>query len=147
MHKPPINAIYGVRCWLSGFRSLIDNYRHIPIGRPAESRIPPKQNNLCGFYAFKPEKVDPKEYFGTFMGVVALWGKIVEHEMGYRGQFMLPVYLGTPLLLPKEGVEELNEYADFCEIFTPPKEMAPEQARELVSIMVRTKALKRRGLL
>lgn len=49
-------------------------------------------DNSVGFYAFKTmDKVEREfwwaEKYGVIYGEVALWGTVIEHEHGYRGEF------------------------------------------------------------
>ena len=47
----------------------------------------------CGIYAYKLN-TDPKKQTFSFDGIigkVALWGKIIEHEIGFRAQFASPI--------------------------------------------------------
>lgn len=80
--------------------------------------IPPNRNCTCGIYAGKPSWthqdlsletlrswawLSPRHYLDldvehdlnerTIAGVVALWGKIVEHSLGYRAEYAYPVEL------------------------------------------------------
>ena len=44
-----------------------------------------------GIYAYKSRPVNNGDWSWTVFGRVALWGKIVEHEDGYRAQFAYPI--------------------------------------------------------
>lgn len=53
---------------------------------------PPHKGGLCGFYAYnEPEwniiKLKVGGCYSLALGEVELWGKIIEHEVGYRGQY------------------------------------------------------------
>jgi hypothetical protein len=56
---------------------------HVPLTRPG-----------CGIYAFKqPEQLATESYMylgGNVIGTVYLWGRIYEHERGYRAQYAYP---------------------------------------------------------
>jgi hypothetical protein len=57
---------------------------------------------VCGVYALKDfdrlfmDHWFPIEGWLCCFGQVALWGRVVEHEHGYRGQFAYPVRLWLP---------------------------------------------------
>ena len=68
-----------------------------------DSHDAPKANCTCGVYAAKTFDHFRKggyERYGIH-GEVYLWGKVVEHELGYRAQFAYPrnLVLPTELLL------------------------------------------------
>ncbi len=50
-------------------------------------------NNICGVHAFKSQQdaIDCAKSWAipppTIVGQVALWGKVIEHEWGYRGSY------------------------------------------------------------
>lgn len=53
---------------------------------------PPHKGGACGFYAYKePDwrgiRGKVQAYYSIVLGEVELWGKIVEHEIGYRAQY------------------------------------------------------------
>lgn len=52
----------------------------------------------CGFYAFTTlqELVDQGYGYQNFLAEVYLWGRIIEHEKGYRAQFCYPKTLYLP---------------------------------------------------
>jgi hypothetical protein len=52
----------------------------------------PQYDCQCGFYATK----EPDEQWATYSvvyGKVALWGRVIEHERGYRAQYAYPLEL------------------------------------------------------
>lgn len=48
----------------------------------------------CGFHA--ATKIETARGYGEILGRVALWGKVVEHEQGYRGEYAYPQALYVP---------------------------------------------------
>lgn len=50
----------------------------------------PKPECRCGLYASRGVDLLRRAPDGTVIGSVALWGRVVEHEMGYRGEFAYP---------------------------------------------------------
>jgi hypothetical protein len=89
-----------------------------PAGRPQDSaHAAPLEGCTCGFYATKkPVAIDPTVGFrstpgtGLIMGKVALSGKVIEHERGYRAEKARVVELYA--LPGRETVAELlaNRY-------------------------------------
>lgn len=68
------------------------------IQSPCKIHIP-YQKPGCGIYGFKTfdhlicYTNDYSKYVGMIIGAVNLWGRIVEHQYGYRGQFAYPAKL------------------------------------------------------
>ena len=66
-----------------------------PLCRKSDEK-PPTDNCSCGIYAVKNLNNVVVEYrdtwsdFPIIFGKVALWGKIIEHEKGYRAEFAYP---------------------------------------------------------
>lgn len=50
----------------------------------------PKPECRCGLYASRGVDLLRRAPDGTVVGSVALWGRVVEHDMGYRGEFAYP---------------------------------------------------------
>lgn len=60
----------------------------------------PESDSLCGIYAYKSSRFALADiqlvtsyygyYVGTVLGKVKLWGKIQQHQFGYRAQFAYP---------------------------------------------------------
>lgn len=46
-------------------------------------------NCVCGIYAVKQQCIN----YGTVCGEVALWGRVIEHEFGYKSQYAYPLSL------------------------------------------------------
>lgn len=93
----------------------------------------PNLNCQCGIYAFRTPQ--DSSYYSknvapvTVSGVVALWGKVIEHEDGYRAQYAYPLKfssLSNPLYcyvckteagnLFKTFASPSNPYIYLCEI-------------------------------
>jgi hypothetical protein len=91
----------------------------------------PQYDCQCGFYATK----EPDEHWATYSaayGKVALWGRIVEHERGYRAQYAYPlelwVYPGYHIKLRDYGVPAYEERPPW---YVPPQPMGPDNIDEL----------------
>ena len=73
-----------------------------------DSRDVPQANCTCGVYAVKTLdhfRSAGYERFGIH-GEVYLWGKVVEHELGYRAQFAYPKnFVLPPELIPSDTKE------------------------------------------
>lgn len=109
----------------TAFVSRIDNYD----GRLKEVR---KDHDAPGIHAFKHLTEAAFELMQTqarlmwdtsdcsfTLGVVALWGNIIEHELGYRAQFAYPVRLLTLMPGSKDAMHLGRQAApilmDACE--------------------------------
>ena len=82
--------------------------RHVlVVDRPTEV---PDRNCTCGVYATKNlEHLRQLGYADRgICGEVYLWGKVVEHTLGWRGQFAYPKNLVLPLHLLPFTLVELN---------------------------------------
>jgi hypothetical protein len=54
----------------------------------------PRPSCRCGLYASREVELLRRAPDGTVLGSVALWGRVVEHQMGFRGEFAYPQRLG-----------------------------------------------------
>lgn len=56
---------------------------------------PPRPSCRCGVYAcsYRPKR-PPRDRHKQLTGKVALWGRVVRHERGYRAQYGYPLTLG-----------------------------------------------------
>lgn len=63
----------------------------------------PAEGCNCGFHAAK--SVDKARKYGPVIGRVALWGKVIVHEEGWRGEYAYP-----QALYSDENVEMLRAY-------------------------------------
>lgn len=50
----------------------------------------PGDDNLCGIYAYKEAPSSVQHAMGV-VGQVALWGTVIEHDAGFRGQYAYPL--------------------------------------------------------
>ncbi len=50
----------------------------------------PGDNTLCGIYAYKEAPKTVQHEMGM-VGQVALWGTVIEHDVGFRGQYAYPL--------------------------------------------------------
>jgi len=68
--------------------------------------VPPKLGNGCGIHAFKTWRLavpatwdldgSPDDGSYPVLGTVALWGKVVEHERGFRAEHAIVRQLWVP---------------------------------------------------
>jgi hypothetical protein len=71
---------------------------------------PPVEHCTCGIYA---SSVPLKQYeYGGIQGEVELWGKIIEHETGYRAQFARVVSLFMPKRAKWSCRRDIRKVAD-----------------------------------
>ena len=96
-----VSPIVGYRAWnwdSAGVRSL--NGKRWFAGRALTAQCPtidhetPADGCSCGVYAAKNyqhlQKIVPHSVDSVVHGEVYLWGKVVEHDLGYRAQFAYP---------------------------------------------------------
>lgn len=113
-------AIVGWRSWfVSGGRLSSLTFDHKwPVGKEltalctdVKNHRPPQQRCGCGVYALKSlEILKTSSYFnGECFGQVALWGKVIEGENGYRAEFAYPKALYVSYLNYRM-VEPLSVY-------------------------------------
>jgi len=132
------SAVVGWRAWLLGegvdgaeLRSVV--YQHLwQARRPLSLACEPggclgarwaSQPHSCGIHAFK-ERADAERFPETWesrradgaglstyvIGQVSLWGRVVEHERGYRGQFAYPFALWLPVELRSHAAALVRRY-------------------------------------
>lgn len=80
----------------------LDRQFHAYISDGSEIEVPCQSPcSTCGLYAYKSdswakEQIGLGQHYGSYggiptvIGTVALWGRIVEHEHGYRAQYAYP---------------------------------------------------------
>lgn len=107
----------------------------------------PDADCTCGFYAFKTlEDVRAQfGWYGVVLGQIAMWGRVIEHTMGWRSQFIYPLRLYTyedcaqhknpvlpymPYLSDLYGVPFELFTADWAE-YTPASAPRPSQSKPL----------------
>lgn len=125
-------AIIGWRSWaVSGGRLTSLGFEtRWPVGSELKARCSdmpnsqhrsPQQRCGCGIYALKSLKILRRSnYFGyECFGQVALWGRIIEGEDGYRAEFAYPkvIYVSylnyklvSPLAVYGVPVKVMNPY-------------------------------------
>src|SRR5207247_4507034 len=93
----------------------------------------PDPDCTCGVYAYKDRaKVGVAPAVMGVVGEVALWGRMVIAEFGYRAEFGYPVRLIGSALLPVGAVEAMKQtYGVPMEI--EPLPLAGVQAPQLLS--------------
>jgi hypothetical protein len=91
----PVRKAMAARCLCDDQRGYIVPFRGwLPV---ATSKLKyPTEAHSCGIYAFKNlentakmSRTGPPVVFGK----CALWGRVIEHERGYRAQFAYPLSL------------------------------------------------------
>lgn len=70
----------------------------------------PDEGCTCGVYAHKDRRFILDHYDRTVIGVVALWGKVIDAENGYRARYAKPVMLAVADPAMREQVATL--YSD-----------------------------------
>lgn len=76
----------------SGFYRII---RELSPDRepPKNCEHVPEESCSCGFYAARRLRDVPNYEHGVAYGLVAMWGKVIEHNGGWRAQYAYPVNL------------------------------------------------------
>jgi len=133
--KPPdipdyVSPIVGYRVWNwhpNELRSL--NGEDWLPGRALTAKcrktdhVPPADGCSCGVYAAKSfqhlQRITRSVEY-CLHGEVYLWGKIVEHELGYRAQFAYPKSLTLPLIDTRFEMSRLQSLIAYgADIYTP----------------------------
>lgn len=128
----------GYRAWY--FHEGLGNYHHY-LGdaklhsvfatyrwQPGTSEKSDRDVDDClvgsGFHAFKEPRQCLKEYgalplvgMGVVFGEVKLWGKVIEHEMGYRAEYCKITKLSDILIHPYHGLYPEDTLNHFCELY------------------------------
>jgi hypothetical protein len=78
-------------------RPVAGRSRPWPLLRPAEAtckqgrlHVAPNVDCTCGLYGTHGADILRRTKAPAVLGRVALWGRVVEHELGYRAQFAYP---------------------------------------------------------
>lgn len=113
-HTPDLsNYVVGWRVWTLGtddIRSYTDAAIHWPIKRPFQatcdhtsSSCVPNKHCRCGIYAMRTPTTElvaagKSGWYDSnghrprhVIGQVALWGRVIKHTNGYRGQYAYPI--------------------------------------------------------
>lgn len=61
---------------------------------------------MCGWYGLRNPIKGPHEALGPVYGEVALWGKVIAHEHGYRAQYAWPIRILLPIPMPGFPIPE-----------------------------------------
>lgn len=104
--RASLEAVQAWRCWtLSGSRDgsrvrltpIAGDGRPWPVGRPASAtcirhrtHVVPDLACTCGLYAVNDPDQLRRSRDPAALGTVALWGRIVEHERGFRAELGYP---------------------------------------------------------
>lgn len=81
--------------------------------RKGEIHAAPTYSCQCGFWGINDLGALITASVGfcaTVLGRVALWGRVVEHTLGYRAQFAYPLELWIHERLPPRDREEIDGY-------------------------------------
>jgi hypothetical protein len=77
-----------------------------------------------GFHAFKEPRQCLREYgvlpivdMGAIFGEVKLWGKVIEHEMGFRAEYCKITKLSDILIHPYYGLDHDDVLNHFCKTY------------------------------
>jgi hypothetical protein len=102
--------IVGWRAWESLYPGFLKSMNSKSLWPPMEKMVASTDGNN-GLYAYKTEELLSDNYalgniFNRFVwGQVYLWGRVIEHEDGYRAEFGYPKVLFYSFLLNYEGIE------------------------------------------
>ena len=121
-------AVVAFRCFKVGWRWNLGGHRleSVHAGfvyetNPEESS-PPSRGWLRGFWAWRREEA-ARAYFRDTAGAeailarVELYGEVIEHERGYRGQYQrIVAFLGRGVEVPANILAELASFYDVREV-------------------------------
>lgn len=104
-----VGELMGWRFWRVHFKNLeLQSYSQDYTWKPGvnEASGLPSEDSMHGFYAFK--KPDPVlEYAHGIhlfcLGIVDMWGDVIEGELGYRSQYA-SIYNITTLVYPENRI-------------------------------------------
>ncbi len=78
-------------------RPIVGSTRPWPPAEPARATcVRPKLHRApfphctCGLYATRSEELLRRTRNPAVVGTVALWGRVIEHELGYRAEYAYP---------------------------------------------------------
>ena len=95
-------AVRGLRVWSISHRGVLQGHGGFNWGPgtnearhegqdPKEHGLIPRSGCMCGFYAREPsrfmERHMPRFHVRNAVGEVAMWGRVIEHDYGYRAQY------------------------------------------------------------
>ena len=82
-----------------------------------DSNMAPTWGCSCGYYAMK----DLRNVPGGFKVIVLMWGRVIEHEDGYRASHMRPIgFIGrAPVITGGEPIEVSTFDSPFRQTYTP----------------------------
>lgn len=101
------SPIYAPRAWMPQMRlEAVCANSALPRG----THVAPNEECRCGVYANNTAEqcviLMPSE--NALVGQVALWGKVVEHEDGFRAQYAYPVRLYAPVSISRQRQAALS---------------------------------------
>lgn len=97
-----LKSVAAAQMWPSaelGAAFCVGTYEH-------DSHLAPALNCSCGYYAYKTRDDAAKHSQGKLLVRVELWGRIAEHERGYRAQHMKIVEIFLPPDFPARSALE-----------------------------------------
>ena len=102
-----MGEILAWRCWeIKGFR--LKSYSMTTIWEPGATMNGDPENPAQGIHAYKERTIARQECGAKYIfGQVHLWGRVIEHELGYRSEFAKIVGLEHGDLAKIYGVELL----------------------------------------
>lgn len=115
--KPGRNVLYGWRGFFVYNPSFLTTTQTVwvpgekteAVCRVGKDHLAPDLKCDCGVYAFsEPTQLQSQGYLGqSVYAKVALWGRVVECEKGFRAQYAYPVHLYAATLTPASQLREL----------------------------------------
>lgn len=113
-----IEPLIGYRCWWidpQGYLSSHQGKSWIPGAEPDciyqnAQHLPPVSGCQCGWHVYK--NIYPALLFARpdqLVGKVHIWGRVEEHDDGYRGQYAKPVGLASLGLVSPEAIQAVAD--------------------------------------
>jgi hypothetical protein len=104
-HEFMAGPLIGWRLWRVTKKQKLQSLSYGHVWTPGKPMVgDPRPGNTHGVYAMKArgdvESFPSAETSDTVLGEVALWGRIIEHEHGYRAQFGYPLRLHMRVASP-----------------------------------------------
>ncbi len=93
-------------------------------GKPIKAESGPGQRDTTGVHAVKARDYKFSYTGDTILGEVGLWGKVIEHELGFRAEYAYPIRLlwTAPKAMPgfPRPVGELRRLQALAEVYGVP---------------------------
>ena len=91
-----LESLYQPTIWQPGI-PLVGSCHVMQVAAIHPGSDPPHSGCSCGVYALKQPGPPPQytphpnaSFIGVFGGTVALWGRVIDHQQGYRAQYAYP---------------------------------------------------------